>query len=90
MSDFCDPMDRSLPGSSVHGLSQARYLSGLPFPSPFTEYLLCVFIIELFLFHRKRPGICLLGACDLIGKPLGEESKEGKQSTARRASNFVA
>ena len=27
-------MDCSLPGSSVHGISQARYWSGLPFPSP--------------------------------------------------------
>ena len=27
-------MGRSLPGSSVHGIFQARVLSGLPFPSP--------------------------------------------------------
>ena len=26
MSDSCDPMDRSLPGSSVHGILQARIL----------------------------------------------------------------
>ena len=31
---LCDPMDYNLPGSSVHGISQARLLSGLPFPSP--------------------------------------------------------
>ena len=31
---LCDPVDCSLPGSSVHGISQARYRSGLPFPSP--------------------------------------------------------
>ena len=31
---LCDPMDCSPPGSSVHGILQARYLSGLPFPSP--------------------------------------------------------
>ena len=30
---LCDPMDCSLPGSSVHGIFQARILSGLPFPS---------------------------------------------------------
>ena len=29
-----DAMDCSLPGSSVHGISQARICSGLPFPSP--------------------------------------------------------
>ena len=34
MSDFRDPMDSSLPGSPVHGISQARNWSGLPFPSP--------------------------------------------------------
>ena len=26
MSDYCDPMDYSLPGFSVHGISQARIL----------------------------------------------------------------
>ena len=29
-----DPMDYSLPGSSVHGVSRQEYWSGLPFPSP--------------------------------------------------------
>ena len=31
---LCDPMGCSLPGSSVHGIFQARVLGGLPFPSP--------------------------------------------------------
>ena len=31
---LCDPMNCSLPGSSTHGIFQARYWSGLPFPSP--------------------------------------------------------
>ena len=31
---LCDPMGWGLPGSSVHGIFQARVLSGLPFPSP--------------------------------------------------------
>ena len=30
---LCDPMDCSLPGSYVHGIFQAIYWSGLPFPS---------------------------------------------------------
>ena len=34
MSNSCDLMDCSLPGSFVHGILQARYWSGLPFPSP--------------------------------------------------------
>ena len=29
-----DPMDCSLPGSSVHGIFQQEYWSGLPLPSP--------------------------------------------------------
>ena len=31
---LCDPMDCSQPGHSVHGISQARIWSQLPFPSP--------------------------------------------------------
>ena len=34
MPDSCDPMNCSLPGSSVDGILQAEYQSGLPFPSP--------------------------------------------------------
>ena len=29
-----DPMDCSLPGSSIHGILQAKYWSGVPLPSP--------------------------------------------------------
>ena len=29
-----DPLDCSLPDSSVHGIFQARYWSGVPLPSP--------------------------------------------------------
>ena len=31
---LCNPMNWSLPDSSVHGIFQAKYWSGLPFPSP--------------------------------------------------------
>ena len=31
---LCDCMDCNLPGSSVHGIFQARILEWLPFPSP--------------------------------------------------------
>ena len=31
---LCSPMDYSPPGSSVHGVLQARILQWLPFPSP--------------------------------------------------------
>ena len=31
---LCDPMDCNLPGSSVQGILQAKYWSGLPCPPP--------------------------------------------------------
>ena len=31
---LCDPMDQSLPGSSVMGFSRQEYWSGLPCPPP--------------------------------------------------------
>ena len=31
---LCDPMDYNLPGSSVHGISQARIRDGMLFPTP--------------------------------------------------------
>ena len=34
MSDSFNPMNSSLPGSSVHGILQQEDWSGLPFPSP--------------------------------------------------------
>ena len=34
MSNFWDSMDCSPPGSSVHGILQEEYWSGLPFPPP--------------------------------------------------------
>ena len=34
ITQSCHPTDCNLPGSSVHGISQQEYWSGLPFPSP--------------------------------------------------------
>ena len=34
---FRNPMDCSLPGSSIHGIFQARVLEWLPLPSPMTN-----------------------------------------------------
>ena len=36
---LCDPMDCSPPGSSVHGLFQARGLEWVPLPCPLIEWL---------------------------------------------------
>ena len=32
---LCDPMDCSLPRSSIHGIFRQEYWSGMPLPSPF-------------------------------------------------------
>ena len=32
-STLCNPIDRSLPGSSIHGIFQQEYWSGSPVPS---------------------------------------------------------
>ena len=34
VSDSCDPVDTSPPGSSVHGISRQEFWSRLPFPTP--------------------------------------------------------
>ena len=44
---LCDPMDCSPPGSSVHGIFQARVLSGLPFPSPGPPWLLTTILFSV-------------------------------------------
>ena len=43
-----DPMDRSLPGSSVHGILQAGVLSGVPLARAKKKQLLLFFIPILF------------------------------------------
>ena len=43
-----DPMDCSIPGSSVHGIFQARYWSRLPLPSPNTRSLLSLLMLSRF------------------------------------------
>ena len=55
---LCHPMDCSLPGSSVHGIFQARVWSGLPFPSP-----------EDLLNPGIEPGSPALQADTLLSEP---------------------
>ena len=35
-----DPMDYSLPGSSIHGFSRQEYWSGVPLPSPSLRFII--------------------------------------------------
>jgi len=45
MTDSANPMDFSQPGSSVHGISQARIQEWVAFPSPGIEK--CIYIQTL-------------------------------------------
>ena len=70
---LCDPMDCSLPGSSVHGISQAEYWSGLPFPSPGD-----------LPNPGIEPGSPALWADSLLSEPLGKQApKERKREWGR-------
>ena len=60
---LCDPMDCSPPGSSVHGISQKEYWSGLPFHSP-----------ENFPDPGIEPGSPTLQADSLPSEPPGKSS----------------
>ena len=51
---LCDPMDCSLPGSSVHGTLQQEYWSGLPFPSPSTHNAMLCYAKSL----QSCPTLC--------------------------------
>ena len=56
---FSDPMDCSLPGSSIHGFSRQEYWSGMPFPNKAQAIpsqimsLLCFCLFSLSLFSSS-------------------------------------
>ena len=60
---FCDPKGCSLPGPSVHEISQQEYCSRLPFPSPgvfptqgLNPRFLHWYVDSLPLSHKKSPN----------------------------------
>ena len=88
---LCDPMDCSPPGSSVHGILQARILGGLPSPLPWglpnsgikTASLYCRFFTAEPL---EKPPLCrrpsakfFVDLCPLVVQcwmiPTGEETQ---------------
>ena len=63
---LCDPMDCGLPGSSVHGILQARILEWLPCPSPgdlpnqgIKLRSLALLAYSLYLSSPGSPDCCL-------------------------------
>ena len=74
-----DPMDCSLTGSSVHGIFQQEYWSGLPLPSP--EITRNIFPKHISFLLEKKASTWGLGlvACPLretVGFPGGSDGKE--------------
>ena len=62
---LCDPMDCSLPGTSVHGIYRQEYWSGLPFPSPgifqtqgSNPYPLLLLHCRQTLYYLSHLGLC--------------------------------
>ena len=59
-----DPMDCSLPGSSAHGIFQARVLGGVPLPPPNNSIGTCILShfsrVRLFMDYRS-PGSSVHG-----------------------------
>ena len=57
---ICNPIDGSPPGSSVHGILQARYWSGLPLPSagdlPTQSSGLDLLHCRLIVYHLSHQG----------------------------------
>ena len=60
ISDSCDPMDCSSPGSSVHGLFQEEYWSGLLFTTPGDLPTQGSSLHLLGLLHRKVDSLPLV------------------------------
>ena len=66
-----NPMDCTPPGSSVPGISQAEYWSGLPFPSPGN-----------LPDPGIEPGSLALQADFLPYEPLGKPTRQVKKTNA--------
>ena len=68
MSDSCNPMDCSLPGSSVHEILQARILEWIAIPSLVTEYR---------CRKKKSLSVDVRKSFALMIKPLRKLGREG-------------
>ena len=70
---LCDTMDCSLPGSSAHGIFQARNWSGLPFSTP--RYLPDSGIQTMSLASPGLAGLAPPGKTGIPTEVLGADTK---------------
>ena len=54
---FCDPMDCSWPGSSVHGITQARILEWDHFESVYWICYNIASVLYIYIFDQEACGI---------------------------------
>ena len=92
------PMDCSLPGSSIHGISQQKYWSGLPFPSPGnlpdSGVELALRHCRQILYHLSHQEITMilgmifssvyLNLLELFWLKVAPKTKQNKMSQIRR------
>ena len=66
---LCDPMDCSPPGSSVHGILQARILEWVAMP--FSNMFMCVYVtLCIFSSQNREFMVCTLFDNWLFLQPL--------------------
>ena len=65
-------MDCSLPGSSIHGIFQARVLDGVPLPSPtHAHHQMVNTKIRLIIFFAAKDGEALYSQQKRLGADCG-------------------
>ena len=80
---LCKPMDCSLPGSSVHGISQARILEWLPFPSPKRK----ISSVQFSSVTQSCPTLCDPMNCSTPGLPVHYQLPEFTQTHVHQVSD---
>ena len=72
---FCNPMDYSLPGSSVHGISQARILESvaISFSRGYSQLRDWKQVGSLPLSHQRSPNMRIIFSL-MIGKNLSRQT----------------
>ena len=78
---LCNPMDCSPPGSSVHGIFQEEYWSGLPFPTPRKNGYRYDIVILFPRKQKKSPCCCSVAKLCLTLQPHGLQHTQAPLSS---------